>query len=194
MPRRYVLAGLTAMPVLLALAACASAPPAPRALLNENTADTLTVVSDPMLFARVHGVAKDAGHDYATLVALEKDTAGKYTDLLLLYRWSIPSYGESAPAGVDAGRLLVQADEHALELQPLGAMPVDLSQRKELFIPAHMDVVTYAYAVDLDTLRLLASSHELTLRLAQDPLDEPFWLWKDGRPALVQLLKQLSGN
>jgi hypothetical protein len=182
------------MLVLAAIGACTSAPPAPRALLNENTADTLTIVAEPLLFARLRTLATDAGHDYATLVAVEKDAAGKYTDLLLLYRWSIPSYSASTPAEESAGQMLIQADEHAIELRPLERVPIDLSQRKELFLPEHVDVVTRAYAIDLETLRLIASSHDLTVRLSKEPLDAPFWLWKDGRPALALFLKQLTGS
>lgn len=180
--------------LLAAMAACASAPPAPRALLNENTADTLTIVAEPLLFARLRTVATAAGHDYATLVAVEKDAAGKYTDLLLLYRWSIPSYSASAPAEDNAGQLFIQADEHAIELQPLAQIPIDLSRRKELFLPEHVDVAIHAYAIDLETLRLMAGSHDLTLRLSKEPVDPPFWLWKDGRPALALFLNQLTGS
>jgi hypothetical protein len=194
MPNPCALTRVVAILLLAAIAACTSAPPAPRALLNEHTADTLTVVAEPLLFARVRTVATDAGHDYATVVAVEKDAAGKYTDLLLLYRWSIPSYTASTSAEGNDGQLFIQADEHAIELQPLPQLPIDLSQRKELFVPEHVDVATYAYAIDLDTLRLMASSHELTLRLSKDPADGSFWLWKDGRPALTLFLKQLTGS
>ena len=194
MPSSHTLARVAAILLLAAIAACTSAPPAPRALLNENTADTLTVVAEPLLFARVRTVTTDAGHDYATLVAVEKDAAGKYTDLLLLYRWSIPSYGASTPAQDNAGQLFIQADEHAIELRPLEQVPIDLSRRKELFVPERVAVATRAYAIDLETLRLMASSHDLTLRLSKEPADSSFWLWKDGRPALTLFLKQLTGS
>ena len=194
MPSQLALSRLALMSVLLAFAACESAPPAPRALLNENTAVTLTIVAAPLLFARVRYVTTDAGHDFATLVAVEKDEAGKYTDLLLLYRWSIPSYGGSPAPEESAGRLLIQADGHEIELQPLELMPIDLSRRKELFLPERVDVVMHAYATDFETMRLMAMSHDLTLRVSQDPLDAPFWLWRDGRPALALFVKQLSGS
>jgi hypothetical protein len=190
----HALARVAAILMLAAITACTSAPPAPRALLNENTADTLTVVAQPLLFARVRTVTTDAGHDYVTLVAVEKDAAGKYTDLLLLYRWSIPSYSASTPAEDNAGQLFIQADEHAIELRPLEQMPIDLSRRKELFVPEHVDVTTHVYAIDLETLRLMASSHDLTLRLSKEPVDSPFWLWKDGRPALTLFVNQLTGS
>jgi hypothetical protein len=190
----HALARAAVLLLLAAISACTSAPPAPQALLNEHTAETLTVVAEPLLFARVRTVTTDAGHDYATLVAVEKDAAGKYTDVLLLYRWSIPSYSASTPAADTAGQLFIQADEHTIELRPLDQIPIDLSRRKELFVPEHVDVATHAYAIDLDTLRLIASSHDLTVRLSQEPGEVPFWLWKDGRPALTLFLKQLTGS
>jgi hypothetical protein len=185
---------IVAMSLLLAIAACESAPPAPRALLNENTAVTLTIVAEPLLFARVRSVTTDAGHDFATVVAVEKDDGGKYTDLLLLYRWSIPSYGGPPAPEESAGRLLIEADGHEIELQPLDGMPIDLSRRKELFLPEHVDVVMHAYASDFQTMRLIAASHDLTLRVSQDPLNAPFWLWRDGRPALALFVSQLNGS
>ena len=35
-------------------------------------------------------------HDYLTLLAVQTDDAGKYTELLLLYRWSAFFHGFSA--------------------------------------------------------------------------------------------------
>src|ERR1017187_6186347 len=104
MPSRYALAGLAPMSVLVAFAACSTAPPGPRALLNENTGVTISVVAAPMLFARLRNAATASGHDYVTLVAMENDAAGKYTELFLLYRWSMSG---SPPPKESAGRLLI---------------------------------------------------------------------------------------
>jgi hypothetical protein len=151
----------------------------------------MTVVAAPMLFARVRNVATASGHDYVTLVALENDNAGKYTDLLLMYRWSI---SVPPPSKESAGRLLIQADGHAIELRPLERIPIDLSRPKELFLPENVDAVVHAYAIDFETMRMIAMSHDLTVSLPDEPADAAFWLWRDGRPALAQLVKQLTGS
>jgi hypothetical protein len=188
---RNALTGLTAIPVLIALAACSSAPSSPRALLDENTGVTINAVAEPMLFARVRTDAGSSARDYVTLVVVENDNAGKYTDVLLMYRWAIFS---PPPPKKSGGQLLIQADEHAIDLQPLERVPIDLSRRKDLFVPENVGVVIHAYAIDFETMRMIATSHELTVRLPQEPIETPFTLWRDGRPALAQLLKQLSGS
>jgi hypothetical protein len=43
-------------------------------------------------------------------------------------------------------------------------------------------------------MRLIAMSHDLTVSLPDEPADAAFWLWRDGRPALAQLVKQLTGS
>ena len=73
-------------------------------------------------------------------------------------------------------------------------MPVDLSQRDALFVPFDSGVAIGAFAADFDTMRRIAASHELTVSLPQEPLDVPFSLWRDGRPALAQFVKQLNGS
>jgi hypothetical protein len=191
MASRYALSALVPMSVLLVLAACSSVPPAPHPLLDEKTGVTMTVVASPMLFARVRNVASASGHDYVTLVTLEDDNAGKYTELLLMYRWSVSS---PPPPADSTGRLLIQADGHAIEMQPLERIPVDLSRSKELFMPQNVDAVIHAYTIDFQTMRLLASSHDLTVSLPDEAADATFWLWRDGRPALAQLVQQLTGS
>jgi hypothetical protein len=191
MVSRYALTALVPILVLEVLAACSSVPPAPRQLLDEKTGVTMTVVASPMLFARVRNAASASGHDYVTLVTLENDNAGKYTELLLMYRWSI----SLPPPNKDGtGRLLIQADGHAIEMQPLERIPIDMSRSKDLFVPENVDVVTRAYPIDFETMRLIAMSHDLTVSLPDEPADAAFWLWRDGRPALAQLVKQLTGS
>jgi hypothetical protein len=191
MAGRFALSALVPMSLLLTLAACSSVPPAPHPLLDEKTGITMTVVAAPMLFARVRNVASASGHDYVTLVTLENDNAGKYTELLLMYRWSI-----SLPAapGDSSGRLVIQADGRAIEMQPLERVPIDLSRSKELFVPQDVDPVIHAYSIDFETMRLIAMSHDLTVSLPDEPAGAAFWLWRDGRPALAQLVQQLTGS
>jgi hypothetical protein len=182
-------------PWLLALAGCSSlsaGPPSPHSLLDEKTGVTLTVVSEPISFARVSIDASASARDYVTLVALEQDIAGKYTELLLLHRWSTAIRGPADVPAVSAGTLLIQADEHEIALQPLERLPIDLSAREQLFLPNSPDAITRAYVTDFATMRLIAGSHDLSVRLPGGASDAPFLMWRDGRPALLQYLKELS--
>jgi len=180
-----------------ALAGCSSTPSAPpRALLDERSGVTINAVAQPIVLARVRNDTGGFGHDCVTLVAAEKDEAGKYTELLLLYRWSF-SYNSDArlpPPPPNTGRLVIHADEHTIELQPLPQVPVNASQSKDLFLPTSGQYVAYAYRTDFAVMQLIASSHELSVHLPQETPDVAFSLWRDGRPALTQLLSQLNGS
>jgi hypothetical protein len=189
---RQALFGLAAW--LLALAGCSSVPPAPQSLLEEKTGATITVASEPMSFARVSSDPGASARDYVTLVALEQDVAGKYTQMLLLHRWSTSIRGAppAPPSAVSAGTLIIHADEREISLQALEQVPIDLSAREQLFMPYTQNEVTRAYVTDFATMRLIASSHDLSVRLPQESGDGPFLLWRDGRPALEQFLKELN--
>ncbi len=178
------------------ISGCAGGPSGPRSVLDEHTGVTINAVSAPLQFVRIRGDASSGARDYVTLVAAEQDNAGKYTDLFLMYRWSISFHGMAPEPPQNAGRLVVQVDGRDVELQPLDRLPVDLSLAKDLFIPEGERVAKYAYPTSLETMRAIASSHELTILLPQEveQPQTPFTLWRDGRPALTQLVIQLSGS
>src|SRR5579871_563590 len=173
------------LPAMLGmLAACSMTPPrAPRALLDESTGVTVTAASEPIILARLHSDTPGGlAHDCVTLVGAERDEAGKYTQLLLLYRWSFAANGEARPPPpAGSGRLIVRADAERIELRPLDRPPISASQFKQLFAP-EVRYVSYAYLTDFQTLRRIADSHELSASLPDEAPDESFSLWRDGRP------------
>ena len=189
---QYLPKRLLGISLLLASAGCSTQPPGPRDLLDEHTGVTVTVVGAPILFARVRYDGPVAVHDYMSLVAMQNDNAGKYTDLLLLYRWSEFSVGAPTLPDQNAGQLQMEIDGRSLELQPIERLPFDLPSPKVRLAPVAAEVVTHVYATDLETMRLIATSHEFTVRLTQESPNEPFPLWRDGRPALAQFVKQYS--
>ena len=189
---RFALKGLLRLFVLVAAVGCSSLPPSPRNLLDEHTGVTVTVVGAPLLFARLPNEAATSQRDYLTLVAVHIDNAGKFTELLLLYRWSEFFHGTPARPDDGTGRLIVEIDENVIELQPLERLPTGLPSAKELFVPNTTDAALRAYVTDFETMALIARSRKLTARLPQEPLSASFSLWGDGRPALAQFVKQLS--
>jgi hypothetical protein len=177
--------------MLAALSACSSLPTGPHDLLDEHTGATVTVVGAPITFAREPN--GQSSQDFLTLVAIQKDDAGRYTDFLLLYSWSgFPGLVTSSPEAAVA-TLLIGIDGHSIELQPLQRLPAGLPAPKELFVPDTTQAAMRAYASDLETMRLIAASHELTLRLPRQSPDGVYEVWRDGRPALAQFVKHLAG-
>ena len=175
---------------VLTLAACGASPPSrPLDLLDEKTGNTVSVVSAPLIFARERTDVAAHARDYATLVAAEIDQSGTFQDYLLLYRWSTVDRRMSPPPPPDAGQLRILAEGRVVDLKPLESMPTGLDRRRELHLPPHGEVVAHAYIVDAQTLRFLAESDSLSVRMPQEPLDAPFGLWQDGRAALLEFSK-----
>jgi hypothetical protein len=178
--------------MLVAVAACSSVSPGPRDLLDEHTGVTVTVVGAPITFARQPNF--QPSQDFLTLVAIQKDDAGKFTDLLLLYRWSADFGPVSSSPEDNGGKLLIEIDGRSIELQPLPRLPAGLPKPKDLYVPQTTEAAMRAYVTDLETMRRIATSHDLDLRLPQESISDPFKLWGDSRPALAQFVKQLSGS
>jgi hypothetical protein len=182
---------------LTALASCTIQPPhrpssKSTEIFDEQTGSTLLVVSKPLVFARDRSDVAAHSRDYATLVAVEDDRSGEYTQFLLLYRWSTVDRRMSPPPGPDEGELKLLADGRAIDLKPLERPPTSLEQRRALHVPDHGDIVYRAYRVDSATLHYIADSRDLTVRMPQEPLDTPFTVWEDGRGALAQFLERAA--
>jgi hypothetical protein len=179
---------------LVALTACAGTPPAARQILDEETGNTFFVVTKPLVFARERTDVAAHARDYATLVAVAVDESGTISEYVLLHRWSTVDRRMLPPPKPDAGELRILAEGRAIDLVPLEQVPVSLSSRAELHGPTHGDAITRAYKVDLPTLRFIAMSRTLAVRMPQEPLDTPFGLWRDGRTSLTQFVTAQGGR
>ena len=177
--------------VLTALASCASQPPAApsQEIFDESDASTLLVAAKPIVFARERSDLAAHARDYATVVAVEIDISGDYSDYLLVYRWSTVDRRMLPPPDPAGGALRIVADGRVFDFKPIDKLPVNFAQRRELHIPKHDDVLPRGYKVDAETLHFIATSEDLTLRMPQEPLDAPFKLFEDGRRALLEFLK-----
>jgi hypothetical protein len=179
---------VTVIVALTMLSACSSAPraAASQEIFDEQTGNTLLVVAKPLVFARTRSDVAAFARDYATLVAVEVDISGKYSDYLLLYRWSTVDPRMSAPPSPSQGELKILADGREIDLKPLEQSPVSLSRRKQLHVPDQGAIVLHEYKIDAATLRFIASSRDLTVRMPQESFDTPFTIYEDGRVALAQ--------
>jgi hypothetical protein len=182
---------------LTTLPACAGLPrrdpaPASHEIFDEQSGNTLLAVAKPILFARDRTDVAAHARDYATLVVVEVDHSGEYSNYLLLYRWSTVDPRMSAPPAPQAGELKILADGRVIDLAPLERLPINLTQQRDLHLPDHGKAVTHAYAVDAAMLHFIATSREINVQLPQEKLDTPFTMWEDGRRSLAQFLRQTA--
>src|SRR6202022_4406650 len=111
---------------LIVLPAFTSLPPS-HEILDEQSGNTLLVAGAPLVFARDRTDVAAHARDYATVVAVEVDHSGTYTEYLLLYRWSTVDRRMSPPPDAHAGELRILAEGRTIDLMPLERGRVDLS-------------------------------------------------------------------
>lgn len=179
---------LTAAALLVLTACIGQRPAATREVLDEQTGKTLFIAAKPLMFARERTDVAAHARDYVTLIAVAVNESGRYSEYLLMYRWSTVDRRMLPPPEPSAGELRILADERGIDLHPLEKVPSDLAPRAEFPAPNHGDSITRAYKVDLPTLRFIAASRQLSVRLPLEPLDTPFGLWRDGRPDLQRFV------
>lgn len=182
-----VLATALALP-----AGCVLPEAAPRAVLDQHTGTSLTVVDEPLVMARERRDIAVQARDYLTLVAAESNEAGRRRLLLVVHQWStIDSRAtDVAPQGSQA--LLLVADGRDLRLAPVHDLDAaSLAHNPALLRPEDAQVTTTFYDVDASLLEYVASSRKLTAAYP-DSFALPFLLWRDGRPALGRLVASLA--
>ena len=174
---------------LVVLTACiGQRPAATREILDEQTGNTLFVGAKPLVFARERSDVAAHARDYVTLMAVAVNESGRYTEYLLLHRWSTVDRRMLSPPDPSASELRILAEGRKIDLAPLDEVPMSLSSRPELHGPKHGDAITRAYKVDLETLHFIAESRTLAVRMPQESLNIPFGLWADGRASLTQFV------
>ena len=118
---------MTLILALSVLPACSSAPRAhSQEIFDEQTGNTLLVAARPLVFARTRTDVAAYARDYATLVAVEVDISGKFSDYLLLYRWSTVDPRMSPPPAQAQGELRILTEGRELDLKPLEQLPISL--------------------------------------------------------------------
>lgn len=175
---------------LAVLTACiGQRPGATREILDEQTGNTLFVAARPLMFARDRTDVAAHARDYVRMSAVAVNETGKYSVYLLVHRWSTVDRRMLSPPAAGADELRLLADERVIDLDPLQSVPADLDARTEFRAPNHGDAITRAYEIDIATLRFVAASRSLSLRLPKDTLDTPFALWRDGRSDLKRFVE-----
>jgi hypothetical protein len=164
----------------------------PHEVLDEQSGVTLIVVQRPILFARARTDVAVNARDYLTLVAVEEDRSGKYTGWLIAHQWSTVDPRMEDGMATVRSRLHIIADDRELSFTRAEPDPLILARGDLLFAPRGARARSAAFAVDDATLRFIAASSHLMLRIGDDALAPAYGVWEDGREALQGLLAEVG--
>jgi hypothetical protein len=179
----------------IAVAACSTIAFAktPREYTDENTAATITVVDEPIVFARSRRDLAANARDYVTLAAAAVDRAGRVEYVIVAYVWSTIDDRLDPERRRDTSTLLIAADDRRIELTAPVGSPDEVGIADPVLPPPGPSRVPQVYRIDLGTLRFLAAARRVSLLLGTDPVAPTYDLWDDGRPALRAFVDYVSG-
>jgi hypothetical protein len=186
-------AAIAALAALLLAPACA-ADREPLEYLDPDTAATVTVVAQPLVFANQRTELAANARDYVTLAGAAVNRGGKVTYVGIAYFWSsVDPRMLSAPLPAPEP-LILQADDRRLELRLQGQSARDAGigvvqppTRRAAGPPS-------VYGLDLATLRFIAEARQLTVLVESNGTLLPYPLWEDRRAALRSFVRHMSGS
>ena len=166
----------------------------PHEYLDQETAATVTVVGEPIIFANARTEVAANARDYVTLAAAAVDRNGKVSYVLVAYFWSTVDPRVRGYAMPNPEPLVVQADDRRIELTLRGHSPYDAGISVPVHPPPGPAATPNVYSIDLGALRSIAESRQLSLMAETNVSLVPYALWEDHRAALRAFVHRMSGG
>ena len=185
---------LSALLCLLSVSAVASSDPPVREYLDEETGATVTLVTQPLVFAYARTDMAANARDYATLQAAAVNRSGKLDYVLITYFWSTVDPRLRRDALPSPQQLLLQADDRLIRLSLRGQTAREAGIGMQVDAPPGSSSSPNVYGIDLDTLGFIAASRRVALVIDTDPSALTYDLWEDRRPALRSFVQHLRGQ
>lgn len=190
--------GRVALPVavLLALGTCVAlaGDKQPQEYLDEETAATITVVGEPLIFACPRPELAANVRDYVTLAAAAVNRSGKVSYVLIAYFWSTVDPRLRPDALPSPEPLVLQADDRRIELKLRGHSAHEAGIGVPVHAPPGAAVTPNVYGTDLATLRFAAEARHLTLLADSGGTALSYELWEDRRTALRSFVHHMNGD
>jgi len=186
-----LLAGCAARPGVFEDEAARQEPAEATEYLDEQTGATVTVVQQPLIFARDRSERAANLRDYITLSAATINRGGKREYVLVAYVWSTldPRFNPVT----SAADMALRADDRRIVLTAAGRTPTQLGIGRAVHAPAGQQVTPLVYPTDLGLLRYLAVSHNLSAQVGTDGENYDYELWDDKRSSLADFVHFLEG-
>jgi len=190
--------GRVALPVAVLAALGAGAALAgdkqPREYLDEQTAATITVVAEPLLFALPRPELAANVRDYVTLAAAAVNRNGKVSYVLIAYFWSTVDPRLRPEPLPSPEPLVLQADDRRIELALRGHSAHEAGIGEPVLSPPGTAVTPNVYGTDLATLRFVTEARHLTLLADSGGTSLSYELWEDHRMALRSFVHHMNGD
>ena len=190
--------GRVALPlaVLLALGTCVAlaGDKPPQEYLDEETAATITVVAEPLVFACPRPDLAANVRDYVTLAAAAVDRNGKVSYVLIAYFWSTVDPRLRQDKLPSPEPLVLQADDRRIELALRGHSAHEAGIGQPVHAPPGAALTPNVYGTELATLRFVAEARQLTIVADSGGTALSYELWEDRRTALRSFVHHMNGD
>jgi hypothetical protein len=182
--------------VLLALGPCVALAEGkqPQEYLDEETAATVTVVGDPLVFACAQPNLAANVRDYVTLAAAAVDRNRKISYVLIAYFWSTLDPRVRRDPMPSPEPLVLQADDRRIELKLRGHSAHEAGIGVPVHAPPGAAVTPNVYGTELATLRFISEARRLTIVADSEGVPLDYELWEDRRTALRTFVHHMSGD
>lgn len=170
------------IPLVLALCACSSAPaPRPREYLDEQTAATIKVVAEPLIFTAEPGAGV---RDFLNVYAIDVNRMGAHRQYLAVLQWW--------PSAVTADATLVlegAGQTLSLAASPQSARELGIAQAIDPSAPR--EAQWRYFPIDKAQLAIVASATITRATLLGAEQRVAYALWRDGRADVADLADDL---
>lgn len=187
--------GRRAFAALLVLLACVThaGESPPREYLDEETGATITLQSEPLVFAYSRRELAANARDYVTLQAAAVNRSGKVSYVLISYVWSTVDPRMREEPLLIPDLLQLHADDRHIQLSARGHTAREAGIGMVVDAPAGSNGAPTVYGTDLATLRFIAESRHLALALDTERSTLVYDLWEDRRADLSRFVRHMSG-
>jgi hypothetical protein len=178
--------------VFFALSGCSTTPAdrRPSEFFDEHTAATVTVVDQPLVFARKRSDLGANLNDFVTVSAVSVNRGGKYEYVLVTYVWT--TTGVAANTG--AGELMLTADDRRISLEEKGMTLREAGVSVPVHPPAAVSSVAHVTHTDRATIAFIALARTLSVTSATPQSPEPYELFDDQRASLQAFVDFIGGK
>jgi hypothetical protein len=189
-----VSSALAAALFVLGTAAAPAANKQPQEYLDEDTAATVTVVGEPLVFAYARPELAANERDYVTLAAAAVNRNNKVSYVLIAYFWSTVDPRLRREALPSPDPLVLQADDRRIELHLQGHSAHEAGIGVPVHAPSGANATPNVYRTELPTVRFIGEARQLTIVVDSDPAPITYELWEDRRVALRNFVHHMSGE